>query len=391
MSTPYLVSDTVKVGNNVILRGAGRSTSMIKPTAGFTTSNPLVQLGNGSTSTQAFGTRIEDLYVNCDDRVEVAVYSNQVNEQGGVRNCSINKFTSIGVDFNATGATLQVPMGVVECEISPSNSAAWLYGIRYTAFPDGPIRKVTINSGSSTGTAAVYLDSCPNFTVQGLHAERCTDAIYATGSTCYGHIDGLTATTGVTGNGVRLSSTQQGRFYMNNLYAPNATNVVNDEATTNVIASSGVGGIVALYVVEKNASGSQTTAPIFTTAPGVTNRWRSDMILHGSRVIYQRSLQSAVSGSVAVNLVNGNFVELQFGGNITNLSIGQPVDGMRFTLRLKQDATGSRTVVWASTWHFESGTTPTLSTAPNTSDFFEFICLGNHAYQVSKQITGVTA
>lgn len=47
--------------------------------------------------------------------------------------------------------------------------------------------------------------------------------------------------------------------------------------------------------------------------------------------------------------------------------------GQSFSLRLKQDGTGSRTVTWPASVKWDSGTAPTLSTAANAIDAFAFV------------------
>lgn len=51
-------------------------------------------------------------------------------------------------------------------------------------------------------------------------------------------------------------------------------------------------------------------------------------------------------------------------GNPTNLT-----DGQTFNIRIHQDATGGRTLAYASKWKFAGGTAPALSTAASARDF----------------------
>lgn len=76
-----------------------------------------------------------------------------------------------------------------------------------------------------------------------------------------------------------------------------------------------------------------------------------------------------------------------------NISIGNPgqtggngtaIDGYRFILMLVQDGTGSRTATWGSDYNFPGGTTPTLTTAADAVDIFEFICYGDQAYCIGQ-------
>lgn len=48
--------------------------------------------------------------------------------------------------------------------------------------------------------------------------------------------------------------------------------------------------------------------------------------------------------------------------------------GTSFTLILKQDGTGSRTVTWPATVKWASGTDPVLSTPASSIDIFSFVC-----------------
>ena len=56
---------------------------------------------------------------------------------------------------------------------------------------------------------------------------------------------------------------------------------------------------------------------------------------------------------------------------VTNVSVGKT-----FTLRVKQDATGSRTLTWFSGITWAGGTPPTLMTTANKADRLGFVCTG---------------
>ena len=59
--------------------------------------------------------------------------------------------------------------------------------------------------------------------------------------------------------------------------------------------------------------------------------------------------------------------------NLTNAKSGR-----RIVLKLKQDATGSRTVIWDSAIRWSGGTAPTLTTTASRSDLIEFIDTGTY-------------
>jgi len=90
---------------------------------------------------------------------------------------------------------------------------------------------------------------------------------------------------------------------------------------------------------------------------------------------FKTPLNSGTDGAtVTFDLNESNTHRVTLGGNrtiaITNVSYGQ-----KFTTRLTQDVTGSRTVTWFNDIHWaEGGTAPTLTTTAHKSDLFGFIC-----------------
>ena len=89
---------------------------------------------------------------------------------------------------------------------------------------------------------------------------------------------------------------------------------------------------------------------------------------------FKTPLVSGTDGStVTFDLNESNTHRVTLGGNrtlaITNVSYGQ-----KFTTRLTQDGTGSRTVTWFNNIHWAGGTAPTLTTTAHQTDVFGFIC-----------------
>lgn len=75
--------------------------------------------------------------------------------------------------------------------------------------------------------------------------------------------------------------------------------------------------------------------------------------------------------TVTCDLSRANVFELTLGGNRTmDFTNAQP--GQHFTLILKQDATGSRTVTWDAANDWAGATAPTLSTGANAVDVLSF-------------------
>lgn len=77
------------------------------------------------------------------------------------------------------------------------------------------------------------------------------------------------------------------------------------------------------------------------------------------------------AGTIALDWNNGNVQSVTLGGNRT-FTFANPKDGSRYSIIIKQDATGSRTLTWP-TIKWAGGTTPTLTTTANKYDIVTFI------------------
>lgn len=75
----------------------------------------------------------------------------------------------------------------------------------------------------------------------------------------------------------------------------------------------------------------------------------------------------------------------------TTLTFPTVTEGQSFTLYVKQDATGSRTITWPSTVAWPSGTAPVITTTANRTDVFAFNAVGSKWIGVigPKNYTGV--
>lgn len=62
------------------------------------------------------------------------------------------------------------------------------------------------------------------------------------------------------------------------------------------------------------------------------------------------------------------------------LALSNPDGAQAFTIRLLQDATGSRTVTWFATIKWAGGSEPTLTTTASKADTFMFIRTGTDTY-----------
>ena len=101
----------------------------------------------------------------------------------------------------------------------------------------------------------------------------------------------------------------------------------------------------AVFTAYTLAAGGSFTRPIAVTPVSLT--WAS---------------------TITIDATTGNNFRVVLGGATTFANPTGMVDGQLLNLRLKQDATGSRTVTWGSKFKWGGGTAPTLSTAANAVD-----------------------
>jgi hypothetical protein len=127
----------------------------------------------------------------------------------------------------------------------------------------------------------------------------------------------------------------------------------------------------ALVSVTNTGTGSNVlaTTPTITTAaltnPTVTN--------------YVETPYSANSSTaITLSLANGTVQIITLTGTAT-ITMPTAVSGKSFTLLLKQDATGSRTVTW-TTVSWPGGTAPTITSTASKMDKYVFISDGTYWY-----------
>jgi len=79
--------------------------------------------------------------------------------------------------------------------------------------------------------------------------------------------------------------------------------------------------------------------------------------------------------TIAVDWNNGDVQSVTLGGNRTfTFSNGQ--DGGKYTLIIKQDGTGTRTITWPASVRWPGGTALTLTTSASKTDYIGFIYNG---------------
>lgn len=131
--------------------------------------------------------------------------------------------------------------------------------------------------------------------------------------------------------------------------------------------------------------GSSSGSPSFLSS--IDSNWIP--ALHSQS--YYNTKYAAISSPTPQTLTDGSTITwdaaLGYNANVTLASTGRtlvisnPVAGAYYTLKIIQDATGSRTITtWPTGIKWPSGVAPTLSTAANAVDFVVFYYNGTNYY-----------
>lgn len=98
---------------------------------------------------------------------------------------------------------------------------------------------------------------------------------------------------------------------------------------------------------------------------------------------------NSTSNTITINLNTGINFEVTLGSNSTLANPSNGKTGFAGFIRIIQDATGSRTLSFGTTWKFADGTDPTVSTTANASDFLYYSCVSN-TYIIGNLIRNVS-
>lgn len=170
-------------------------------------------------------------------------------------------------------------------------------------------------------------------------------------------VSGTSALTGNVTMGGTLAVTGAATFSSTAAISGNAT-VGGTLAVTGTSAFTGnvtttnnvtVGGVLT---VTGNTSAAQVTA--------------TRLIVNGAA--YTPPTTVVAAATTTINCQNSNVFEVSMGVNIATLTVSNLAAGQTINAYFKQDATGSRTVVWPATFKWVGGTVPVLSTTAAALD-----------------------
>ncbi|MCD6035210.1 MAG: hypothetical protein K0R63_951 [Rickettsiales bacterium] len=156
----------------------------------------------------------------------------------------------------------------------------------------------------------------------------------------------------------------------NDFLVYNGTDWTN-EAPSTARTSMGLGSIVTQSASSVSITGG-TLSGIAATLGGALS-CADNLVARPEIKDYAetRAANATATGSVTVDIENGNVHELTLTGNITTLTFSNPPatgKAGNLTLILKQDGTGGRTVSWPAAVKWVGASAPVLSTAANAID-----------------------
>lgn len=239
----------------------------------------------------------------------------------------------IGANNNTWGALLNGMIDLVDTAIAGATSITVTGNVTLTTadgLADQARASALILNGSPTSAFSVTIPAGTKFYIVQNNTGQSATIQYSAGNS-YIVISGNTEI--VFGDGSNV----------NGLSAQVSGSVAN---ATN---ASQLGGIAAALYARLNSSQS------FTTGQAVTPVTLTD------------------AAFVAVDCALGNSFRVTLAGNRTLAAPTNALDGQVITIKIRQDAGGSRTLAYDSSFRFANGETPVLSTAASAEDIFSAI------------------
>jgi hypothetical protein len=206
---------------------------------------------------------------------------------------------------------------------------------------------------------------------------RVTGGTYSTGTATF------TNNTGGTFNvtGFKTSDTfVTGGTYSNSTGTATFTN--NTGATFNVTGfSTGSTSVTGFTYSNNNLTVKQSSGDLTVNINTMTGLTINGNLTYSGQANNPIYTAGTVTASHIPNWNNSNVQHVILSAATTSISGGTNIaNGAIYTMILKQNATGSRLVTWATQYKWQSGIAPVLTSIPNSVDILTFISDGTNLY-----------
>jgi len=175
-----------------------------------------------------------------------------------------------------------------------------------------------------------------------------------------------------TGNALFIQQNNQSRAVD---IRSTATNIGMLQVYSNSVHTGTAADAIANFR-QDNASATGTVVYVQNDGSGAS------LDINGGSIVMKQQTATG-DGTTTVDWDKGNIVDFTFGAANEVFTFTAPTRSGTFIIKLKQDATGSRTATWPASVKWVGGAAPTLSTAGASEDIITFYYDGTSYYGIS--------
>ncbi len=122
--------------------------------------------------------------------------------------------------------------------------------------------------------------------------------------------------------------------------------------------------------------GSVSVAGEWVLGPDAATQALQAIVQGGVQYRYSKLVPAAITetaGGIAINVALSDFFTATLDDPSTLLNPTNSASGRRFTVRIRQDATGGNPLVFGDKYRFPEGDVPDINTSPNSVNYYSFI------------------